>query len=108
MLGLLLIYFIGKRFYELAAEFKKHQWGIAIAGVASYYAGTIMAGILFALYHEIWGTTSIDETSDVILNLFSIPFGLISCVGLYYIFKKTWKSEPLKYNPEILDQEIPD
>ena len=33
MLGLLLIYFIGKYFYDLAAEFEKNKWLYAILGV---------------------------------------------------------------------------
>ena len=46
MLGLILIYFIGKRFQDLAKTYDNHKWGFAIAGVATYYIGTFIAGIL--------------------------------------------------------------
>ncbi len=35
MIELVLIFFVGKAFYDLAGRHKKHQWGFAILG--SYY-----------------------------------------------------------------------
>ena len=37
MLGLLLIYWIGKKYYELATEHNRSPWGYAILGVFVYY-----------------------------------------------------------------------
>jgi hypothetical protein len=35
MLGLILIYFVGKAFYDLAGLHGKSQWGFAILGIVS-------------------------------------------------------------------------
>ncbi|TDN87659.1 hypothetical protein DET49_111107 [Salegentibacter sp. 24] len=38
MLGLLLLYWIGKYHYRLAGEYDKSQWGFTILGIVAYYA----------------------------------------------------------------------
>ena len=91
MLGILLIYFIGKYFYTLAGKYGKNQWGYAILGIASYYLGTMILGIILAIGFEIWSTTSIDEINDVVLNFIALPFGLISCYIAYKLLENHWK-----------------
>ncbi len=44
MLGLFLLYFIGKIFYQLAEAHNKNKWVFAILGVIAYYAGTFLGG----------------------------------------------------------------
>jgi hypothetical protein len=106
MLGLFLIYFIGKRFYELAGKFDKNQWGFAIAGIAFYYAGTFIVGVVVSIYFEFNAVAPPDEIDDLTLNLIAIPFGLLACFGLYKILEKSWKRKVVRFNSEILDQEI--
>lgn len=90
MLGLALIYFIGKYFYELADDYEKSRWGFAILGVVSYYAGTFIGGIIVAIFYEIFGSTSIQTENDIILSFMVLPFGLLACWGLYTLLKRRW------------------
>lgn len=108
MLGLFLIYFIGKKFYDLAAKYHKHQWGFAIAGVASYYAGTFIAGILIVLYVELWSSTSIDDVNDMALGFMVLPFGLLACFGFYKLLEKNWERKPTHLDSDILDHQLPE
>ncbi len=101
MLGLLLIYFIGKRFYDLAKEFEKSAWGFAILGVVIYYVGTLVAGIVIVLGYELSSSSSIDELNDIALSFISLPFGILSCVGLHYYLKNTWQKNKEANKPNI-------
>lgn len=105
MLGLILIYFIGKRFMNLAEARGKHRWGFAIAGVASYYVGTFIAGVGIIIYQEIAFADTYRGvgSSDIALSLISIPFGILACFGFYKILEKTWSKNPNEFNPDILD-----
>ena len=106
MLGLFLIYFIGKRFYDLAVIFDKNKWAFAIAGIATYYAGAFMGGFILALIYELWGTSSFSETNEFVLNLIALPFGITACFGLYKLLEKNWKRKSAIINPDILDDEL--
>ena len=103
--GLFLLYYIGKSFYELARDYHKSTWGFAILGVASYYFGTILGALLITLYVELLTESSIDDVSEIALNLMSIPFGLALCWGTYRLLKKSWSSVRVAPEPEdeVLD-----
>ena len=51
MLGILIIYFFGKRFYNLSEEYNQNKWLYAILSAVVYYAGTFMGGIVLGLLH---------------------------------------------------------
>lgn len=93
MLGLILIYFIGKNFYKLAEAHGKSKWGFAILGVISYYFGTFVFGMIIGIIIELWSTSSIDDFSDMQLGFMALPFGILTCVGLYYLLKRLWKKD---------------
>ncbi|MEZ5038732.1 MAG: hypothetical protein R2828_02535 [Saprospiraceae bacterium] len=107
MLGLLLIYFIGKNFYDLAGKFNKNQWGFAIAGVVAYYLGTFIGGIVLAICFDLFGGTSIDEMNNFVLNLIALPFGILACLGLYLLLERNWERKRIQINLDILDEELP-
>jgi hypothetical protein len=88
MIGLLLIYFLGKYFYDLAERFDKSKWGFAVLGVVSYYVGTFIGGILLFLFYEIFMTAAIIELNDWVLNLLALPFGLLAAFGLYKFLER--------------------
>jgi hypothetical protein len=90
MLGLVLIYFIGKYFYKLAEEFGKNKWGFAILGVVSYYGGAFLGGIILGLISIVWDGFEVEYMSDMQLGLMAIPFGLLMCFGAYTLLKKIW------------------
>lgn len=93
MLGLLLIYFIGKYFYDLADNHDKNKWLFAILGVISYYFGTFIAGILIAIGYELWGVTSIENVNSLKLSFMALPIGILCCVSLYFILKRSWAKQ---------------
>ena len=53
LLGLILISFVGKAFYDLAGLHGKSQWGFAILGIATYYAGIMTAGFAMGIISEL-------------------------------------------------------
>lgn len=104
MLGLLLIYWLGKSFYELAGEFNKHQWGFAIAGVASYYGGTFASAFLLGLYLAYADSTAFLDTNETLLGLMFVPIGLLTCFLFYKFLQRRWENElVLSKNEDLLD-----
>jgi len=108
MIGLLLLYFIGKAFYELAHEHDRSRWGFAILGVISYYAGTFIGGIVLALIYEFGLSQSIEDINEILLSVMALPFGILVCWGFYHLLKRSW-SRSAKSNvesAEILDADL--
>ncbi len=93
MIGLLLIYFIGRYFYHLAEDHQKSRWGFAILGVASYYVGTFVGGIIVAIIMELITPYSSDNIGDIGLSFMALPFGLLACWGLYSLLKRNWENK---------------
>ena len=106
MIGILLIYSIGRSFYDLAGRHDKAQWGFAILGVLAYYAGTVIGGLLigvFALLAEI----DIEGTSDLAFSLMAMPIGLLACWGLHKLLAYQWSKQPdLFGSDDVLDANI--
>lgn len=102
MLGIVLIYFIGKYFYELAADYNRSKWGFAILGVVTYYAGTFIFGIGLAIGMELWGSQSMEDLDNLLVSLMALPFGLLFCAGLYQLLKRSWGRKPI-VETELLD-----
>lgn len=69
MLALILIYFAGKAFYDLAGKHGKHQWGFAILGVASYYGGIIFGGFLLGIVLEIFNPGTVESINETLLTI---------------------------------------
>ncbi len=106
MIGLLLIYFIGKFYHELADKYNKSKWGFAILGVVVYYFGTFLAGIFFAIAEELGLTDFFADLPSVALSFFVLPFGLLACWGVYLILENTWKNQSKKTSHESLDGDM--
>jgi len=104
MLGIILIYFLGKYFYELAQDYYKHRWLFAILGVLSYYFGAIViGGLLLGFGLEFFGESSIDSYSDIEISLMVIPFGIACAYLFYFLLKRQWKKEVLVAKDSIDD-----
>ena len=107
LLGIILIFFVGKAFYELAGLHHKSRWGFAILGVATYYAGILLAGFLMAIVSEL-GIFSFNDYPETLLSVMAFPFGILSCWGTYALLRKQWsKTRKLETN-EILDAGLPE
>lgn len=94
MIGLLLIYFIGKYFYDLAILHDKSKWGWAVIGVVSYYAGAFLLAFALGMIAEFISPGFFDNTPEMVLNLVAVPLGLISVYGVYQLVKKNWENNP--------------
>ena len=94
MLSLVLIYFVGKRFYGTAKKYNQSGWLYAILGVLSYYGGIIIGGVILAIIIGLFYPESLDDTSnDLFLGLLTIPVGILVCWGFYEILKNKWHKE---------------
>jgi len=105
MLGILLLIFIGQKFYKLAKRFKKkNEWLYAIIGIATYYAGALfIGGVILLIIIEFVVNKSLDDFSDVLLSFMMMPFGLVAVFGLHYILKKKFEKEVVLVKDEIKD-----
>lgn len=104
MIGLVLIYYLGKQFYELAELYNKNKWLFAVLGVVIYYSGTLLFGLLLGFWAGFTGNLSVFDTSDLVLGLMGIPLGLLSAWLFYFLLKKNWSKTKVVYSDdELLD-----
>jgi len=101
MLGLIFIYFVGKYYYELARDHNRNKWLYAIGGIASYYAGSLLGGVLIGIGLGLFHTDP-EGINETLYGLFALPFGLAACYGLYRYLKNKW-GKPEKFKSDILD-----
>lgn len=107
MIGLVLLYFIGKSYYDLAGQYQKSKWGFAILGIVSYYVGGFLGRILVAIVYEVGMSGSIDDMNYVALSIIALPFGALTCWGLYQILKNQWSKVPaINASEDILDANL--
>lgn len=104
MLGLILIYFIGKSYYKIAEEFAKNKWLWAILGIAFYYTGIIVGGIILAIGYELVLEKSIESANEVVIGIMALPFGLLTWWASYSLLKKQWSSRT-EMDEQLLDAE---
>ena len=103
MLGLALIYFIGKYYYNLAALHEKNKWPYAILGVASYYAGSFIFGIVLSLVLELGFDSSVADLNNATFGLIALPFGIGTTALVYHLFKRHWQKYK-KADLEMIEQ----
>jgi len=106
MIGLFLIYWIGKSFYELAHEHDKSRWGFAILGVVSYCVGTAIAEVILALLSEASMIRSIDDMNPVALSALGLPIGLLTCWLLYRLLKSQWSKRRQDAEIDVIDRDL--
>lgn len=102
MLGYVLIFFLGKWFYDLAKKFDKSKWLFALLGIAVYYAGTFLAGIIIGLLAVAFDFYAILELPDVALGLIALPFGLLAAWGFRKILIQNWQKKVI-VDDQLLD-----
>ncbi len=77
MIGLILLYFIGKRFYTLAETHQQNKWLFAVLGVVTYYVGTLVFGVILGVIDGIL-ELGIDWDNNILMALVVLPIGLLS------------------------------
>lgn len=107
MLGLILLYFVGKAFYQLAHEHDRSPWGFAILGVVSYYAGLFIGGIIIAIAYELFAEQSVESVNEILLSVMALPIGVLSCWGFYQLLKRSWsKAAANTLSEDVLDADL--
>lgn len=106
MLGLVLIYFVGKTFYELAQNHEKNRWLFAILGVLSYYAGSFLVALGIVLYRELMPGGFLSAVPDLAIDFIAMPFGLLSTWLFYYLLNRSWSKNDLGDGFEMFDREL--
>lgn len=106
MLGLVLLYFIWKYYSELAIQYEKNKWAYALLGIASYYAGTFVAGVVIVVVGLQVNSSFTDNTSDLMLGLMAFPFGLLVVWGVYKLLQRSWSNKHRSGDP--LDADLLD
>ena len=101
MLGLILIYWIGKYFYNLADDYNKSKWGFTILGIVSYYGGILVSGFVIGILAEIFSPGYFDDFNDTLFGLICLPLGGFICYLLYNYLEKTWSKEDPRNNNSI-------
>lgn len=102
MLGILLVYFIGRYFYKLAETYNKNTWLYAVIGVIMYYVGTAFAGLILGAFDAIF-ILEIDWSNNLLMSFIALPFGLGACYLFYYLLKRSWSQAEVIDKAEIDD-----
>lgn len=102
MLGLLLIYFIGKRFYDLSEEHNENKWLYAILSIVVYYAAGFVVGGVIAVLDLFVFNWNIDWDNNMGVSLLiGLPSGLLAVWGFYELLKKKWSKKLIVNKAEI-------
>ncbi|MFD1163550.1 hypothetical protein [Hwangdonia seohaensis] len=102
MLGILLIYFIGKRFYDLSVDYQQNKWLYAILSVVVYYTGTFLAGLILGVLIAL-GIMDLDPENTFVISIITVPFGLGFVYLFYILLEKKWKKTVVVIKDEIND-----
>jgi MFS family permease len=102
MIGFILIYFIGKYFYELAIKYNEKKWLFAILGVVTYYVGSAIGGLVVGILDDLFNF-GLDFDNRLILSLIALPFGAAACYLFYYLLEKSWSKRAKKEEVSIED-----
>lgn len=105
LLALILIFFVGKAFYELAERYNRSRWGFAVVGVATYYAGIFASWFVMGIFSEL-GIVAFSDFPEAVLGIMAFPFGVLSCWGTYSFLKKQWGKPKKVDTMDILDHDL--
>ncbi len=103
MLGLLLLYFVGKHFSDLAQKYGKNKWLYAILAIVVYYGTTIVFGFLYGLIAALTNNLSMLEIPDLVIGLMVLPFGLLALWLMSRYLNKKWSADIKVKNVDLLD-----
>jgi|TARA_B110000879_G_scaffold211921_1_gene306157 hypothetical protein len=94
MLGLLLLYFISKKYNELYHTYNSDKsWPYILLGIASYYGGSFVAGALGAIVSLTVFDYDIENLNDFYVGLLALPFGILTTYLIYKYLEIKWKKD---------------
>ena len=92
MLGIFLIYWIGKKYYNLATQHGRSPWGFAILAVAIYYGIQLILGIILAItIPDIMA--DLDSSTEMMLNIIGVPISLGGWYLVLIYLRRKWEKE---------------
>jgi hypothetical protein len=103
MLGLLLLYWIGKWHYTLAEKHNKSKWLFGVLGALTYIIFYLGSSFLIGIIAALSGADWIFELPDIALGFIGLPFGLIATWALRAILKRQWENTLEAPEGELLD-----
>ena len=108
MLGLLLIYWIGKSFYDLAKQYEKGPWPYAIIAIVCYYGLQFVVGgvAVLVMMNEDPYLDESSLTGNWGLNILGVIIGALGTWLFYRYLKNKWSTIPLTKHTEILDDDF--
>lgn len=106
MLALILIFFVGKYFFDLAGRYDRSEWGYAILGVITYYAGTFLIGIILGVLGEFAVISDVESIPSVVLTIVAIPAGALSSYVLYRYLENRWDKPTYEPPSDVLDSDL--
>ena len=101
MLGIVLFYWIGKFFYQLAEKFNKNKWLYAILGVLVYFFSQFLCGFVLGILDDLFDLTI--NFNNYLINLMGIPIGLLACYLFYFLLEKVWERDVVTVKDSIQD-----
>lgn len=108
MIALLLVYFIGKNFYELAHEHNRSPWGYATLSIVVFYALQFIIGFGIGIFMVIT-EVDIESISQFVLGLIVVILSGLAIVGFHKILKKIWQKKGVLISnteSELLDDKF--
>lgn len=106
MIGIILIYFIGKSFFKLAEKHRKSEWGYAILGVVLYYLGSFAGAFIVGILLEVFSPGTLDTMSETLLGVIGVPFGLLTWWFSLKQITKKWETKAVTIDMEVLDDNL--
>lgn len=104
MLGLVISFFIGLSFFNLAVKHKKPEFEIIALGIISVVGTVLLLAFIVSFVSEL-----IDSKTQLrysILCLYVSPFGLFVWLNLYAKLNRKWSKGLKEINQDVLDDEL--
>mgnify|MGYP001297386199 CR=1 FL=1 len=106
MLGIIFIYWVGKKYYYLAIENEKNKWIFSFLGIVIYYLGTIIGATLFSIILPKILNHSLSSEETLGLNYLSIPIGFLFTWLFYKFLVYKWENTSYYKDSNIIDNNI--
>lgn len=105
MLGIFIIYWIGKRYYTLAHDYENSPWPYAILGVVVYYVSQFIVGITIGLTlpHLVANDSG---SSFSTISILGILGGVLVWWIVYELIKRNWEKKYFAEYQDTSDDEI--
>lgn len=104
MITLILAFFAGKFFYDLAGRYHKSQLGFALLGAAFFFMGGVVTGFIYGIVSP-GAIGSMDRTLKRIVEL---PLEILFAWTLYKLLERRWRDSDNDDfgESDILDQNL--